>query len=186
MGGSLSKEDALKYVALTGGTFSEREVKHLHKEFTRYAAPADKVMGLREFNAYVHSMGVFTVDSPAHSFEQLFKGFDLNRDGRVDFGDFVRFHFAVSCNGDDLPQIIFQIIGWESPIDAAFVTYQQMSRAAKRSAAWVGWNEGELDREAAYLFAQVDGNKDLKLTIDELRTCQRTAPEIFEVFRTMI
>ena len=188
MGASLTTEQLGEFRLICDDKFDDRELRHMHRLFHR-AAPQGK-MGPSEFKRYVEGLGVFQAGAEHETYDQLFRGFDVDQDKQVSFKDYLRYHRAVVHGGADLPGVIHAICDAEA---TGFVTVEGLAKVITNSIRWTG----EQDPESA-LVAQVvaqtatnivhvcDADKDGRVSRDELCDAATRHPEVLEKLKQAV
>lgn len=99
MGQRITKSEMSSHKALVLNLFDERELDHLHKLYHTYA-PQGK-MNLLEFKQYIDSLKIIKRSQRSETYDQLFRGFDVDGDKFVSFEDYLLYHLAVVYGGRD-------------------------------------------------------------------------------------
>lgn len=187
MGGSISQAQMEDYKETVKGKFDEKEIRHMYKLFTR-AAPTGE-MGPPEFRAYIESLSIFKRVDPHESYEQIFRGYDRDGNGSINFKEYLLYHLGIVYSTEELLDILFAMY---DVAREGMITKEGMTQVVTNATRWMGDCDVEskavqagIALEVERLMQFVDRDKDGVITKEELRMVSQRHPEILEKLKNL-
>jgi Ca2+-binding EF-hand superfamily protein len=187
MGKNISKEKMLEYKDTIKGKFDEKEIKHMYKLFHK-AAPSGK-MGKAEFKKYIEDLAIFKKVDPSESYDQLFRGYDRDRDGCITFKEYLQYHLGIVFSTKELFDIVFAM--YDADRDE-YITRDELIEVVTNSTKWMGdCDVGQKDvkdlieNEVDKIISFCDSDKDGRISKDELIGAAEKHPEILEKLKNL-
>lgn len=191
MGHQLSREQLQEYQTVTQSRFDDRELRHLYKIFHRVANNEGKLSPI-EFKRYIDSLGIFQRLDQGEYYEHLFRAYDRNADGVVDFKEFLEYHLATlyQSPGDDLfLDVIFRMYDCDQ---TGFITQQNMIAVITSSTRWLGYCDVDvpevqqsIDQTVKQLLWIADVDGDGKISRADLKDASAKVPELLIKLRDL-
>eukprot|EP00997_Jenningsia_sp_PLL12_P006506 NODE_3053_length_824_cov_137.918710_g2538_i0.p1 GENE.NODE_3053_length_824_cov_137.918710_g2538_i0~~NODE_3053_length_824_cov_137.918710_g2538_i0.p1 ORF type:complete len:210 (-),score=58.49 NODE_3053_length_824_cov_137.918710_g2538_i0:194-772(-) len=72
------------------------------------AAPSGH-MGRKEFKKYIEELAIFKKVDHQENYEQLFRGYDRDRDGTITFKEYLQYHLGIVFSTDELFDIVWSM-----------------------------------------------------------------------------
>jgi Ca2+-binding EF-hand superfamily protein len=187
MGKNISKEKMQEYKDTIKGKFDEKEIKHMYKLFHK-AAPSGK-MGKKEFKKYIEDLSIFKKVDHQETYEQLFRGYDRDRDGTITFKEYLQYHLGIVFSTDELFDIVFSMYDADGN---GYITRDELVEVVTNSTRWMGDCDVEsrdvqdlVQAEVDKIVAFVDVNKDGQISKEELYAAAEKHPEILEKLKNL-
>lgn len=166
MGKNISKEKMAEYKDAIKGKFDEKEIKHMYKLFHK-AAPSGR-MGKKEFKKYIEDLAIFKKVDHAENYEQLFRGYDRDRDGSITFKEYLQYHLGIVFSTDELFDIVFSMYDADGN---GSITRDELVEVITNSTRWMGDCDVEsrdvqelIQAEVDKILQFADANKDGTIT----------------------
>eukprot|EP01007_Sphenomonas_quadrangularis_P004042 NODE_935_length_1081_cov_316.482558_g767_i0.p1 GENE.NODE_935_length_1081_cov_316.482558_g767_i0~~NODE_935_length_1081_cov_316.482558_g767_i0.p1 ORF type:complete len:189 (-),score=44.76 NODE_935_length_1081_cov_316.482558_g767_i0:428-994(-) len=187
MGQKIDKQKMQEYKDTIKGKFDEKEIKHMYKLFHK-AAPSGR-MGRKEFKKYIEELSIFKKVDPTENYEQLFRGYDRDRDGPITFKEYLQYHLGIVFSTDELFDIVFAMYDADGN---GYITRDELIEVVTNSTRWMGDCDVESREVQDLIHAEVDKivmfcdqNKDGCITKDELVAAAEKHPEILEKLKNL-
>ena len=187
MGSSISQAQMEDYKETVKGKFDEKEIRHMHKLFIR-AAPTGE-MGPSEFKAYIDSLSIFKRVDPQETFEQIFRGYDRDGNGSINFKEYLLYHLGIVYSTEELLDILFAMY---DSARCGFLTREGMVHVVTNATRWMGDCDVESQAVQAAIALEVDRfvrfvdrDKDGVITKEELRMVSQRHPEVLEKLKNL-
>eukprot|EP01063_Lacrimia_lanifica_P039462 TRINITY_DN8676_c0_g1_i1.p1 TRINITY_DN8676_c0_g1~~TRINITY_DN8676_c0_g1_i1.p1 ORF type:complete len:189 (+),score=92.96 TRINITY_DN8676_c0_g1_i1:94-660(+) len=187
MGKNISKEKMAEYRQASKNHFDEKEIKHMYKLFHK-AAPGGK-MGKVEFKKYIEDLALFKkVDQNEH-FDQLFRGYDRNKDGTIYFTEYLQYHLGIVFSTEELFDIVFSMYDVDGN---GYITREELTEVVTNSTRWMGDSDVEskdvqelVNAEVEKIISFVDANRDGQISKEELANAAKKHPELLEKLKNL-
>jgi len=187
MGKALSKEQLEEYKEVCKSKFDEKEIKHMYKLFHK-AAPSGK-MGKKEFGKYIEELQIFKKVDTGETYEQLFRGYDRDKDGTITFKEYLQYHLGIVFSTPELFEIVFAMYDVDGN---GYITRDELVEVVSNSTRWMGdcdpdardvrdLIEGEVDKIMTFC----DANRDGQISKEELIAAASKHPEILEKLKNL-
>jgi len=159
--------------------FSEKEIRQWHKGFLK-----DCPNGLLTEKGFIRIYKQFFPQGDPSKFATLvFRVFDENNDGSIEFEEFIR-ALSITSRGnlDEKLQWAFKLYDVDND---GFITRSEMYNIVEAIYQMVGQtptaeDENTPQRRVDKIFSQMDKNHDDKLTLDEFREGSKADPRIVQ------
>jgi Ca2+-binding EF-hand superfamily protein len=125
-------------VASSYGRLTNSEIIQLWFTFCR-ACGKHPDMNPDRFAVYIRHLNAFKRASSTEDFRLLFRAYDCDRDGRISWEDFIRYHAAMAWDiaadgvADDLARVLFAMISG----DGELITRHDVVSAIQTTTRWV-------------------------------------------------
>ena len=170
------------YRQLTEDHFSERELRHMFKQFHR-ATGSVGTMGPEAFKSYVDGQGMFRRVEQGESFAHLFRGYDSDRDGRITFEEFLDFHVTVlHPTPDKLLDLVMRLYDADG---TGKLTHRGMVEVITSSTHWLGYCDVEakevvqaIEQTVTQIVRCADIDRDGMLSRDDLEEAGAHIPDL--------
>lgn len=187
MGGGISRAQMEDYKETVKGKFDEHEIAYMHKLFHR-AAPTGQ-MGRAEFKRYIESLHIFKRVDQQEQYDQLFRGYDRDGNHTISFKEYLLYHLGIVFSTEELFDIIFAMYDIDQD---GFITKEGMRKVITNSTRWMGYCDVESKEVEAVIsqtidriIAVADGDKDGKLSRDELYRATKKHPDILDKLKNL-
>eukprot|EP01062_Namystynia_karyoxenos_P032280 TRINITY_DN2380_c0_g1_i1.p1 TRINITY_DN2380_c0_g1~~TRINITY_DN2380_c0_g1_i1.p1 ORF type:complete len:189 (+),score=95.61 TRINITY_DN2380_c0_g1_i1:89-655(+) len=187
MGKNISKEKMQEYKEASKGKFDEKEIKHMYKLFHK-AAPSGR-MGKSEFKKYIEELQLFKKVDQGESYEQLFRGYDRDRDGTITFKEYLQYHLGIVFSTEELFDIVFAMYDADGN---GYITREELEEVVTNSTRWMGDCDVEskevqdlVKAEVDKIVSFVDSNRDGQISKEELSAAAEKHPELLEKLKNL-
>jgi Ca2+-binding EF-hand superfamily protein len=187
MGNKIPKEKMKEYREAIRGRFEEKEIKHMHKLFHK-AAPSGR-MGKKEFKKYIEDLAIFKKVDTQESYDQLFRGYDRDRDGTITFKEYLQYHLGIVFSTEELFDIVFSMYDADNN---GYITRDELVEVVTNSTRWMGDCDVEsrdvqklIQEEVDKIVGFADVNKDGCISKEELCAAAEKHPEILEKLKNL-
>jgi len=187
MGKSISKEQMLEYKDISKGRFDEKEITHMHTVFHK-ASPSGK-MKPADFKRYLEGLEMFKRVDPHETYDHLFRGYDRDGNGEIDFKEYLLFHSAILYSTEELLDLVFRTYDRNRN---GFIYRDDLVTVLTNSTRWMGDCDVEtkevqelIRSEVDMILEFVDSNHKGFITKDTLRLVSNKHPEILEKLKNL-
>eukprot|EP00754_Rhynchopus_humris_P021359 Rhum_TRINITY_DN14744_c12_g10::Rhum_TRINITY_DN14744_c12_g10_i1::g.114269::m.114269/K19932/NCS1; neuronal calcium sensor 1 len=187
MGKNISKEKMSEFKEASKGKFDEKEIKHMYKLFHK-AAPSGK-MGKPEFKKYIEDLALFKKVDQNEEYDQLFRGYDRDRDGTISFKEYLQYHLGIVFSTEELFDIVFSMYDADNN---GYITREELEEVVTNSTRWMGDCDVEdkevqdlVRAEVDKIVSFVDTNRDGQISKEELTQASEKHPELLERLKNL-
>eukprot|EP01002_Notosolenus_urceolatus_P014594 NODE_6240_length_643_cov_12.685185_g5309_i0.p2 GENE.NODE_6240_length_643_cov_12.685185_g5309_i0~~NODE_6240_length_643_cov_12.685185_g5309_i0.p2 ORF type:complete len:181 (-),score=67.22 NODE_6240_length_643_cov_12.685185_g5309_i0:99-581(-) len=159
----------------------------MHRLFHK-AAPSGR-MGKKEFKRYIEELQIFKKVDPTENYEQLFRGYDRDRDGTITFKEYLQYHLGIVFSTEELFDIVFAMYDADGN---GTITRDELCEVVTNSTKWMGDCDTEsrevqdlIQAEVDKIVAFCDQDKDGQITKAELIEAAQKHPEILEKLKNL-
>jgi len=196
MGKSISKEQMQTYKDIIKGRFDEKEITHMHTVFHK-AAPSGR-MKPADFKRYLEDLEVFKRVDPHETYDHLFRGYDRDGNGEIDFKEYLLFHSAILYSTEELLDLVFRTYDRNR---TGFINQNDLVTVLTNSTRWMGdfdvenkvvqdMIKAEVERIMNFVYAnqsvQAEPVKYNQIAKEELRLVSMDHPEILEKLKNLM
>eukprot|EP00906_Rhabdomonas_costata_P008796 RCo012489 len=192
MGTGLSKEKMDECRSVIKDKFNEKEINHMWDLYSKHANKGK--MGRAQFKKYVAELGIISAEDEQEAYvDQLFRGYDRDRDGTISFKEYLQYHLGIMFSTEELFDIVFSM--YDADADGT-ISKKELVDVVTNSTRWMGSQHGDcdpdspdvrsmIDAEVNKILTFVDVNKDGKITKQELYAAAAKHPEILERLKNL-
>merc|ERR1711976_55486 len=152
------------------------------------SAPSGK-MGKKEFKKYIEDLAIFKKVDAQESYDQLFRGYDRDRDGTITFKEYLQYHLGIVFSTDELFDIVFAMYDADGN---GYITRDELVEVVSNSTRWMGDCDVEskdvqdlIQAEVDKIVGFCDTNKDGTISKEELIAAAGKHPEILEKLKNL-
>jgi len=154
---------------------SEQEIREFHKEFLK-AHPKGRLTKQDVTKLYKKT---YPKGDPAAVVDELFRAYDADKDGTIDFREFlVGLGAAQNSNDESKLKLAFQMFDADG---SGYITNSEMHalvRAIYKAQAYGKYDQKVADTVGSIMFQQLDKNRDNKITLTEFVEGARKDPSV--------
>eukprot|EP01012_Entosiphon_sulcatum_P015928 TRINITY_DN2089_c0_g1_i1.p2 TRINITY_DN2089_c0_g1~~TRINITY_DN2089_c0_g1_i1.p2 ORF type:complete len:192 (-),score=61.09 TRINITY_DN2089_c0_g1_i1:55-630(-) len=183
MGVRVSKHQMQEYREVCKMRFDDEQILYMYKMFHK-ANPSGE-MTREGFKVYIDKLRVFPKVEQSELYDQLFRGYDRNGDGKISFKEYLQYHAAV-MHAHENPEKCFDIVFFMyNKKRDGFITHENIVEVITNSTRWVGKCDVETEKvqsliesEARKIMEQCDHNHDGFIDRDELQKATEEDPQL--------
>jgi len=165
---------------LHNSNLSEQEIREFHKEFLK-SHPKGRMTKVDVTKLYKKT---YPKGDPAAVVDEMFRVYDADKDGTIDFREFL-VGLGASQRGtdDDKLRLAFQMFDADN---SGYISNSEMHaliRAIYKAQAYGKYDEKVADTVGSLMFQQLDKNRDNKITLNEFVEGAKQDPSIARLLK---